>query len=77
MNAQSNTFVFVEDIGQVPYEQAWDYQAKHFNEILSIKSANRDRPSATQQLTDNYLILCEHSHVFTLGKSGDESNLLV
>jgi lipoyl(octanoyl) transferase len=63
------------DLGLIDYKQAWDYQTNLFQSILDVKSANR----SNQQLltTKNYLLFCEHPHVYTLGKSGDEQNLLV
>jgi lipoyl(octanoyl) transferase len=57
------------------YQKAWDYQAKLFDSILEIKSQNRT--NGQQLTTNNYLLFCEHPHVFTLGKSGDENNLLL
>jgi len=65
------------DLGQIDYQQAWDYQTNIFQSILDIKSQNRSLPVSEQQTTKNYLLFCEHPHVFTLGKSGDEKNLLV
>jgi lipoyl(octanoyl) transferase len=65
------------DLGLADYEQAWDYQTNLFNSILEIKSANRTVSEADQRLTDNYLLFCEHPHVYTLGKSGNEENLLI
>ena len=59
------------------YQQAWDYQTNLFQSILDIKSQNRTLPSSQQLTTNNYLLFCEHPHVFTLGKSGDENNLLL
>ena len=64
-------------LGMVDYQKAWDYQVELFNKILSVKSANRGTGPGAQLETDNYVIFCEHPHVFTLGKSGDEKNLLV
>ena len=64
-------------LGLIDYKQAWDFQTEIFNRILSVKAANRELPAEAQQLTDNYLIFCEHPHVFTLGKSGSEANLLL
>jgi lipoyl(octanoyl) transferase len=60
-----------------PYKEAWDYQAFLFNQILEIKSANRNLAIEEQKETPNYLITCEHPPVYTLGKSGDEKNLLL
>lgn len=65
------------DLGLIDYQQAWDYQTDLFNKTLEIKKQNRDLPITQQQATPNHLIFCEHPHVFTLGKSGEEKNLLV
>lgn len=70
------TKVVFQDIGLIDYKQAWDYQEKLFNEIVEIKVKNRKLPTEQQKPTPNYLLFCEHPHVFTLGKSGDEKNLL-
>lgn len=59
------------------YQQAWDYQTNLFQSILDVKSQNRLVPASEQLITNNYLLFCEHPHVFTLGKSGEEKNLLV
>ena len=58
------------DLGLMDYKQAWDYQTILFQSILDVKSANRTHNE--QNLTHNYLLFCEHPHVYTLGKSGDE-----
>jgi lipoyl(octanoyl) transferase len=59
------------------YAAAWEYQTRLYESILAIKAGNRHLPDDQQQPTPNYLLFCEHPHVFTLGKSGDENNLLV
>lgn len=64
-------------LGLVDYKEAWDYQVEIFNRTLDRKIANRTLPEDAQQATDNYVIFCEHPHVFTLGKSGNEENLLI
>ena len=75
MNAVLNKGVKFIDLGLVAYQEAWDYQTKLFQEALALKTENRSRQ--IQHPTPNYLIFCEHPHVFTLGKSGDAANLLV
>jgi lipoyl(octanoyl) transferase len=65
------------DLGLIDYQQAWDYQTDLFNQILDIKKQNRNLAESEQVPTSNYLLFCEHPHVYTLGKSGDEKNLLV
>lgn len=77
MNAVINSETKFIDLGLVDYKQAWDYQTALFNSTLEIKAKNRSLIEAEQQPTANYLIFCEHPHVFTLGKSGDEKNLLI
>jgi len=65
------------DLGLIDYKEAWDYQEKIFDGIVQTKVNNRTLPILEQIPTNNYLIFCEHPHVYTLGKSGHESNLLV
>ncbi len=76
MNVRINKKTTGVDLGLIDYKAAWDYQTEVFQKLLAIKSHNRENGS-DQKETDNYLIFCEHPHVFTLGKSGKESNLLV
>ena len=68
--------VSVIDLGLMPYRQAWDYQEKLLNEIIAQKLEIQNQPGQQQLTTQNYLLLVEHPHVFTLGKSGSEENLL-
>lgn len=77
MNPRPNAETIVRDLGLIPYQEAWDYQTRLFQSILDIKKANRELPDSSQRLTPNYLLLCEHPPVITLGKSGDRNNLLV
>lgn len=77
MNAIINKQTAFIDLGLKDYQQAWDYQVALFEKILATKSANRDIVPEEQKPTANHVIFCEHPHVFTLGKSGDEKNLLV
>ena len=77
MNKVLNKEVKVIDLGTIDYQEAWDYQEKLFKEVIDIKLANRDKPDDQQVPTPNYLIFCEHPHVYTLGKSGSAQNLLL
>ena len=67
--------VVFQDLGHIDYKQAWDYQEKLFDQIIAIKRQNRKEETNLE--TQSYLLFCEHPHVYTLGKSGDEKNLLV
>jgi lipoyl(octanoyl) transferase len=59
------------------YKACWEYQEELFNSIVKQKTLNRDLPEEQRVPTKNYLLFVEHPHVYTLGKSGDEKNLLV
>ncbi len=65
------------DLGSIDYKEAWDYQENLFNEVLTSKQANADLPADQKKLSNNYLLFCEHPHVYTLGKSGKEQNMLL
>ncbi len=77
MNARINRTCSFIDLGLIEYGQAWEYQEELHKGTLALKAANRDVLPESQQPTPNYLIFCEHPHVFTLGKSGEENHLLV
>lgn len=67
--------VALHDLGRMDYQEAWDYQERLFADIVGRKTANRSLP--VPDPTPNYLLFVEHPHVYTLGKSGDMSNLLL
>lgn len=64
------------DLGLMPYQQAWDYQETLLKEIITRKLEIQKQPLDNERLTNNYLLFVEHPHVFTLGKSGSEDNML-
>jgi lipoyl(octanoyl) transferase len=64
-------------MGLVDYQQAWDYQERLLKEIVAVKTQNRALPDAEKLSTPNYLLFCQHPHVYTLGKSGHEAHLLL
>ena len=63
------------DLGTMDYKEAWDFQQNLFDEIVQIKKENRK--NNTNLKTPNYFLFVEHPHVYTLGKSGNYSNLLI
>jgi lipoyl(octanoyl) transferase len=67
--------VHVRDLGLLDYKQTWDMQEALFQEIIDIKVANRRQ--GMDSPTSNHFLFVEHPHVYTLGKSGDLSNLLL
>jgi lipoyl(octanoyl) transferase len=76
VNVRINRKTSFIDLGLKDYKEAWDFQTELFNKNLEIKSSNRNAADVDQRETSNYLIFCEHPHVYTLGKSGKEANLL-
>ena len=70
-----NKTVEIHDIGLVDYEEALNFQLKLFNEIIDTKISNRK--NRTNIKTKNHLVFVEHNSVYTLGKSGKISNLLL
>lgn len=71
-----NNTVEFQDLGLIDYKECWDYQTKLFEQTVQQKIYNRKNPD-NKKTTKNYLLFCEHPHVYTLGKSGDEKNLLI
>ena len=59
------------------YKACWDYQELLFNQTIQQKILNRNLPISENLVTKNYLLFVEHPNVFTLGKSGNEKNLLL
>ena len=60
------------------YKTAWDYQEKLLQENVAVKTAIRNDPSQAARIdTQHYFLLCEHTPVYTLGKSGDMKNVLM
>ncbi len=65
------------DWGKIAYQEAWDKQETLFKQKVDCKFVNRSLPESEQVFPQNHLIFCEHPHVYTLGKSGSENNLLI
>ncbi len=67
--------VFFTDLNQIDYKEAWDFQEKLFKKAVDLKIAKRK--GETEEIPEHHLLFCEHPHVYTLGKSGSEQNLLI
>ena len=67
--------VQLQDLGLKDYKDTWDFQENLFQQIIDIKIDNRK--NNTSNPTPNHFLFVEHPHVYTLGKSGDLSNLLL
>jgi lipoyl(octanoyl) transferase len=64
-----------EDLGQMGYQEAWDYQTELHQKLVNNKLKNRQlAPGEYPQ--SHHLLLVEHPPVYTLGRSGKIENLL-
>lgn len=70
-----NKKIKLQDLGKKDYKETWDYQEELFKGIVDVKIQNRKESTLVE--TPNYFLFVEHPHVYTLGKSGDISNLLL
>ena len=61
----------------IDYQAAWDYQEKLLTDTVATKTQNRKLSAEEQLITPNHLLFCQHPHVYTLGKSGHQENLLM
>jgi len=77
VNQVINKKVKFIDLGIKDYKETWDFQEELFAKTVSLKIQNRQSGPESQISTDNYLIFVEHPHVYTLGKSGELSHLLL
>ncbi len=75
-NEMTQNAIEYHDLGLIDYGKAWDLQETLLKEALAIKAKNH-RQTEEQEITRDRLLLCEHPHVYTLGKSGMMENLLV
>ena len=65
------------DLGLIAYKEGWAIQERLFNETIQTKIGLRNNSLPLGTTTENYLIFCEHPHVYTLGKTGSEKHLLL
>lgn len=72
-----NKHVLFNDLGLMDYKACWDFQETLFNETIAQKISNRNLEPEQHIQTKNHLLFVEHPHVYTLGKSGDTSHLLI
>jgi len=67
--------IIYKDLGLIDYKDAWDYQES----VLEKMVRHRVDPPGLQSddMIAGHLLFCEHPHVYTIGKSGSENNLLI
>jgi len=75
LNKLINKEVKIIKLGHIDYKEAWDKQEKIFKKIIDTKIDNRKNKNFDK--TENYILTCSHPHVYTLGRSGDQDNLLI
>lgn len=72
---KTNKKILLKDLGLRDYKDIWEYQTTLLTSIIDVKRQNRKE--STIHPTKNYFLFVEHPHVYTLGKSGNLSNLLI
>ncbi|MDG1397099.1 MAG: lipoyl(octanoyl) transferase LipB [Polaribacter sp.] len=70
-----NKTILLKDLSLKDYKETWDYQSQLLQKIVDTKISNRR--NNLSDITQNHFLFVEHPHVYTLGKSGDLSNLLL
>ena len=69
-----------KDLGRIRYKDAWDYQQKLFDTVIKEKLEKKNKSKIDEifyETVRQYLLFCEHEHVYTIGKSGNRQNLLI
>ena len=74
-NLMNIPIVKVQHLGLIDYKEAWDLQESYLKKAVDCKIENRK--NETTMLPEQFLLFCEHPHVYTLGKSGAQENLLL
>jgi lipoyl(octanoyl) transferase len=69
--------IVYKDIGQKDYKETWDYQTEIFKKLVDGKIQGTMADDTGKNFIPGTLIFVEHPHVYTLGKSGSENNLLL
>jgi len=73
MQNMIDTRIPFRDLGLIDYKEAWDLQEKTLDTVVKEKLTAREGDSPSSQV----VYFCEHPHVYTLGKSGQNQNLLI
>jgi lipoyl(octanoyl) transferase len=69
--------IFFQDLGLIDYKEAWEYQEKKLKELVQEREELKKNGNNIAIPQKQVFLFCEHPHVFTLGKSGNENNLLI
>lgn len=69
--------IVYKDLGQKDYQEAWGFQKEIFSKLVDNKREGKGVPGFGEITLPGTLIFVEHPHVYTLGKSGSEANLLM
>ena len=66
--------IIVKNLGLLDFEKTFHIQKDLQNQIIETKLNNRK--NNLNSITPNFLLFVEHDHVYTLGNSGNENNLI-
>ncbi|MBI4646387.1 MAG: lipoyl(octanoyl) transferase LipB [Bacteroidia bacterium] len=68
--------VIFKDLGTIDYKDALNLQKTYFQNAINIKYKNTNSAFVHNVIT-NCFFICEHQHVYTIGKNGKDDNLLI
>jgi lipoyl(octanoyl) transferase len=78
MNAyQGKNKICFQDLGIIDYKKAWDYQEEKLQDLVREREELKKSGNINVFPQKQVFLFCEHPHVYTLGKSGKENNLLI
>ena len=77
MKTKTKHIINYQDLGRIDYKKAWDYQEEILSKVVAEKKAFKSLNEEKTFPKNQVLLFCEHPHVYTIGKSGQENNLLI
>ena len=78
MDGQGKTrSILFRDLGLIDYKEAWDLQQESLDSVVRQKLDTSETTAENQIPGGQVVYFCEHPHVYTLGKSGRNQNLLI
>ena len=72
-----NVFAWYKDLGRMDYKECWDFQRSLFDALIERKMSHRTQSPTDCEESVGTVLVVEHPAVYTLGKNGKESNLLL
>lgn len=69
--------VYYNYLGRIDYQKAWNFQTALVHSLVNRKLKNRKLDESQRENPYHYFLFCEHPHIYTLGRNGQEKHLLL